>query len=54
MTLPTVIEITPQLLAVTRDPFIDGLTASAQADEATLDAHGVGLGRSDRHGRSTD
>jgi hypothetical protein len=34
MTFPTVIEITPQLEAVTPDTFIDGLTAQARADLA--------------------
>lgn len=31
MTLPTVVEITPQLEAVTPDTFIDGLAAPARA-----------------------
>ena len=32
MTLPTVIEISPQLEAVTPDTFIDGLAAAARVD----------------------
>jgi hypothetical protein len=32
MTLPTVVEITPQPEAVTPDPFIDGLPTPARAD----------------------
>jgi hypothetical protein len=33
MTLPTVVEITPQPEAVTPDPFIDGLPKPARADQ---------------------
>jgi hypothetical protein len=41
MTLPTVIEITPQPQAVTPDTFIDGLSSPGRADEVTpLDGHG--------------
>ena len=44
MTLPTVVEITPQPEAVTPDTFIDGLTERAPTT-------GGGVTRRDDHGR---